>query len=85
MPGHSLAADIEELNFKDKPHYRNFYLVTQSRDFQRLKNVKFNSVLQAHHVQDDGSLSVYLANRDYINVEAGFNQLAAQIMMLKYA
>jgi hypothetical protein len=41
--------------------------------------------LQAQHATDDGSLSVYLADLDYINVEAGYDQLAAQIKMLQLA
>ena len=34
---------------------------------------------------DDGSLSVFLANRAYINVEAGYDELAMQIKMLRHA
>jgi len=85
LPGHELAEDATALNFNKSNHYRNFYLVTKENDFERLKSLNFNSILQALNATDDGSLSVYLANNDYINVEAGFNQLAEQIKMLKNA
>ncbi|AHE65938.1 hypothetical protein [Legionella oakridgensis] len=85
LPGHSLCLDARSLSYSDKFHYRNFYLVTQKNDFVRLKNLNFNSVWQSVNAKDDGSLSIYLAARDYINVEAGYDQLAAQINMLKNA
>lgn len=85
LPGHSLSAEAKKLHFHDKHQYRNFYLVTRDHDFLRLRDLKFNSVLQARQATDDGSLSVYLANRQYVNVEAGFDQLKAQIKMLQYA
>lgn len=44
--------------------------------------IGFNGVLQKASATDDGSLSVYLAKREYINVEAGYDQLKEQIHML---
>ncbi len=85
FPGHDAARDAQALNYNAKHHYRNFYLVTKEDDYQRLKKLNFNSIWQALNAQDDGSLSVYLAGSDYINVEAGYDQLAAQIQMLKHA
>jgi hypothetical protein len=85
LPGHELASDAQALNLNAHHHYRNFYLVTKQNDYQRLKKLNFNSILQAFSATDDGSLSVYLADSDYVNVEAGYDQLAAQIKMLKYA
>ena len=85
LPGHDMAHDAKSLNYCDESGHRNFYLVTRPLDYIRLKDLNFNSVLQAEHATDDGSLSVYLAGRDYINVEAGYDQLLAQIKMLKYA
>ena len=85
LPGHSYAGEAESIHFHDKAHYRNFYLVTRKQDFNRLKKLNFNEILQSPQPEDDGSLSVYLANRAYINVEAGFDQLKAQIKMLKCA
>ncbi len=85
LPGHHLAQEGRALNVHDKGHYRNFYMVTKNRDYRRLKALSFNSVWQAKNPADDGSLSVYLSAREYINVEAGYDQLTAQIKMLQYA
>lgn len=85
LPGHSLSFDADAINYHNKHQFRNFFLVTQQKDYQRLKQLKFNSILQSKHAENDGSLSVFLANRDYINVEAGYDQLAAQIKMLQTA
>lgn len=85
FPGHGLADDAKAWSFNKHAHYRNFYLVTKKNDYVRLKKLNFNSIWQSLHATDDGSLSVYLASRDYINVEAGYNQLAVQIKMLKQA
>lgn len=85
LPGRALAADAKALNVSTSRYFRNFYLVTQKKDYVRLKDMKFNSVLQTKTPSDDGSLSVYLAGSQYVNVEAGFDQLSAQIYMLKYA
>jgi hypothetical protein len=85
LPGHSLASQAQNLNVKDTCRCRNFYLVTQMKDYLRLKKWNFNEILQTKKPADDGSLSVYLAKREYINVEAGYNQLAAQVKMLQLA
>lgn len=85
MPGHELAADVQDLYINPGLYYRNFYLVTQLNDYLRLKKEGFNGVLQKKSVQDDGSLSVLFAKSEYINVEAGFDQLAEQVIMLQHA
>lgn len=85
FPGADMAHDAAALNYNPEYYYRNFYLVTKKDDYIRLKSLKFNSILQAITATDDGSLSVYLAERDYINVEAGYDQLAQQINMLNHA
>ena len=85
LPGHELAADARALHVNQEHFFRNFYLVTQKKDYKRLSQLKFNSILQAVKATDDGSLSVFLANTHYINVEAGYDQLVAQIKMLRRA
>ncbi len=85
FPGRNLASDARALNFNQGLSSRNFYLVTQKSDYVRLKKLNFNSIWQASEATDDGSLSVYLATRNYVNVEAGYSQLAAQVKMLKHA
>ena len=83
--GQPLAAEARAVSIRHGNYYRNFCLVTQRKDYVHLKKMRINSIWQAAHATDDGSLSVYLAHRDYVNVEAGYDQLAAQIRMLKYA
>ena len=85
FPGRNLATDARALNFSQGHYYRNFYLVTQKSDYVRLKKLNFNSIWQSARASDDGSLSVYLATRNYVNTEAGYGQLAAQVNMLKHA
>ncbi len=85
LPGADLAHDALFLYVNSQHYYRNFYLVTRESDFRRFKQLQFNSICQAPQAEDDGSLSVFLANRDYINVEAGYDQLAMQVKMLQYA
>ncbi len=80
--GQVLASEVRAIHVDEKQFYRNFFLVTQKDDFLRLKRLNYNSVWQARHPKDDGSLSVYLANRAYISVEAGHHQLQSQIRML---
>lgn len=82
LPGHNLAHEAQKLNMSPQNYYRNFYLVTQVKDYVRLKTDGFNGVLQRKAATDDGSLSILLAQSDYINVEAGYNQLNEQVKML---
>jgi len=84
-PGAGLADEAEALHVPHPKAYRNFYLVTKKTDYTRLKHSDFNAVLQASTPDDDGSLSVYLTSKPYVNVEAGYDQLAAQIKMLRAA
>lgn len=81
--GETLEKDAKALHVADALAYRNFFLVTQKSDYQRLKNLDYNILLQADSAEDDGSLSVYLASKPYVNVEAAYDALDAQIQMLK--
>jgi hypothetical protein len=85
LPGHELAKDAKALHMSPDNYYRNFYLVTRLSDFLRLKLEGFNGILQKPSATDDGSLSIYLAKSEYINVEAGYDQLPEQIKMLERA
>lgn len=85
LPGHELAHDAKALHMDPNNYFRNFYLVTKFRDYLRLKMEGFNGILQKPSATDDGSLSIYLARQEYINVEAGFDQLMEQIRMLQRA
>jgi hypothetical protein len=83
--GKCLHRDAKALHLGHEHFFRNFYLVTRSHDYERLKALHYNAVLQSRAATDDGSLSVFLAHRNYVNVEAGYGQLQAQIDMLKRA
>ena len=85
LPRHSLAGDAQNLYLKQQSNYRNFFLVTKYNDFSRFKQLGFNVVEQAPNVTDDGSMSVALAKRQYVNVEAAYDQLHQQIDMLNHA
>lgn len=85
LPGHELAHEAKALHRNPYLYYRNFYLVTQPQDFNRLKLKGFNGVLQKPSATDDGSLSILMAKNQYINVEAGYDQLMEQIKMLEQA
>lgn len=82
LPGHKLAADAQVIHMSPNNYYRNFYLVTQFKDYLRLKMNGFNGILQRKSATDDGSMSIFLAKSQYINVEAGYNQLSEQVKML---
>jgi hypothetical protein len=81
------AAKTAQQGFVHKNPQRSlndFFLVTREGDFQQLKAMGFNVVLQDNeNVKDDGSLSVYCKNRRYINIEAAHGHLNEQIEMLK--
>lgn len=85
FPNHDLAHDAQSLHINKRLFHRNFYLVNKRHDYLRFKQANFNSVWQSGHAADDGSLSVFLQCVHYINVEAGYDQLAEQIKMLRYA
>lgn len=85
LKDHQLQRDVRAIHLTRKQAHRNFYLVTRGATYRRLKRLGFNVVWQARQVTDDGSLSVYMAKRDYVNVEAGYDAYAKQLRMLKFA
>lgn len=85
LPGKMLEHDAQAIHMAPENYFRNFYLVTKISDFLRLKSKGYNGILQKPSATDDGSLSIYLAKTDYINVEAGYDQLVEQIKMLHQA
>lgn len=82
LPSYPLRADVIDLNYLKANSFRNFYLVTSVFDYERLKDLSYNVALQSPLVKDDGSLSYYYAQTNYINVEAAYGDLKAQIKML---
>jgi len=85
LPTHSLAGDAKKLHHQARSSYRNFYFVTLNKEFARLSFNQFNVALQSRIAQNDGSLSYYLANRNYINIETSYGQLSTQLKMLYHA
>ncbi|MGC1183439.1 MAG: protein tyrosine phosphatase, partial [Legionella sp.] len=85
LPGKTLEHDAQAICMLPQNYYRNFYVVTRSSDFLRLKSQGYNGVLQKNTATDDGSLSIYLAKNKYINVEAGYDQFIEQVKMLQHA
>jgi hypothetical protein len=85
-PGGWLSDGIAEAHVNAAHSKHDFFFVTDARFYAYLKNRNFNVVLQDNDaVPDDGSLSVYFAQRNipYINVEAAMEHLESQIEMLK--
>lgn len=85
FPHRQLSANVHSIYFKPHSSSRNFYLVTSKRDYLRLKNIGFNVVLQKSAALNDGSLSYFLANKKYINIETAYKKLSTQLKMLDYA
>lgn len=82
FPCHELEKDAQAIHYLENSNYRNFYFVTQQQAYERLKELAFNVALQAEKAQDDGSLSYFLAEKNYINIEAAHGQLPEQLKML---
>jgi hypothetical protein len=82
----TLENDAQRINYNPNHDPDNFFYVTDESVFLRLKEEKFNVVLQNDlTVTDDGSLSVYCAREgiSYINVEAQHSKRKKQEEMLK--
>ena len=79
---HTEASDVFKAQEKDPD---DFFLVTELKDFDYLKALNENVVLQNDNPTDDGSLSVYCRknNIPYINIEAENDHKAQQTNMLK--
>lgn len=85
FPKHPLHGDAAKLNYRPGTSARNFYFVTQYDEYKRLSAESFNIALQSRHAQNDGSLSFYLTKKNYINIEAAYGDLQAQLLMLEHA
>lgn len=85
FPDCPLVNDAKAFYYQPETNYRNFYFVTQDDEFNRLKKLNFNVALQAPNAVDDGSLSFYFSDKNYINIEAGYGELLTQLKMLYVA
>jgi len=71
-PGGSEASATQSLSINDDQDPDDFILTTDSRINKRAVRIGVNSILHKRRAFDDGSLSVYMANkgRNYTNVDA---------------
>ncbi len=85
LPGAEYAADARAVYVNPTMDVDDFYFVTDSLLFQKLKYQHLNVVLQQNAtVTDDGSLSVYCGKRGipYVNVEAQHGHQKVQEEMI---
>ncbi len=82
--GGQYETDAAQVNRVPGVDVDNFFFTTESYLFSALSAKGFNVVLQSKNVRDDGSLSVYAAQKNipYVNVEAQHGSVAAQQQML---
>ena len=76
----------DQISIKQPGLPRNFFLCTDPKDFDVLKQSPFNVVLQSKPDPDDGSLSRLAARRGfrYINLECAIGEYDAQMERLKW-
>ncbi len=87
--GYSMRDEVgisDAVHEPDPENPRDFLLVTDAGDFARIRQGKFNAVLQSQVKTDDGSFSVVAATRGvrYVNSEAALGNLAKQRAMLDF-
>jgi hypothetical protein len=78
------ASDATSIKQPSQP--RNFYLCTDPKDFEILKQSPFNVVLQSKPDPDDGSMSRLAARRGfrYINLECAIGEYEAQMERVRW-
>lgn len=88
--GYSVKEEIpisNEVSLPDEQNPHEFFLVTDPRDFERMKTSPYNVVLQNKPAgDDDGSLSRLMAARGvrYVNLEVGLGKVEKQREMLAW-
>lgn len=83
--GGDYANDAAKVYVNKRKDADDFFLTTSPRIYQYLKKKGFNILLQDNSkVTDDGSLSVYAAQKNiaYLNIEAQHGHLQQQLTML---
>ncbi len=78
------ASDLTSIRQPAQP--RNFFLCTNPRDFEILRQSPYNVVLQTRPDPDDGSLSRLAARRGfrYINLECAIGEREAQEQRMRW-
>ena len=79
-------ASSDQTSIKQPAQPRNFYLCTDPKDYDLLKQSPFNVVLQSKPDPDDGSLSRLAARRGfrYINLECAIGEYEAQLERVRW-
>jgi hypothetical protein len=88
QPGHKLDRAAATVHVSTTRRPGDFFYVTNERFFAWLQARDFNVMLQDNaNVPDDGSLSVYCAQRGipYLNIEAHHDHLEEQVLMVRAA
>jgi len=79
-------ASSDQTSIKQPAQPRNFFLCTDPKDYEVLKQSPFNVVLQSKPDPDDGSLSRLAARRGfrYINLECAIGEYEAQLERVRW-
>jgi hypothetical protein len=76
--------DVQAVHASEYHDEDNFFLTTDRKLFQSLRESGYNVILQHKKASDDGSLSVYFGrrNKSYVNVEAEAGKVKDQEQMI---
>jgi hypothetical protein len=79
-----LKKDVQAIFSNDSHDVDNFFLTTDRKIFNSLRESGYNVILQHKKADDDGSLSIFYGrrNRSYVNVEAETGQVKQQEQMI---
>ena len=80
----ALRKDVKALHASELQDEDNFFLTTDRKLYQALRDGGFNVILQNRKAADDGSLSIYYGrrNKSYVNVEAEIGKVREQEQMI---
>ena len=87
--GYSIKDEIpisDAVHMPDEANPRDFMLVTDPSDFEKIKKGRFNAVLQKTLRNDDGSFSVLALSKSirYVNIEAALGNFDKQQAMISF-
>lgn len=80
----SFKKDVQAIHASEHHDEDNFFLTTDRKLYQSLRESGYNVILQHKKAADDGSLSVYFGrrNKSYVNVEAESGKVKDQEQMI---
>jgi hypothetical protein len=81
------SKDANDVFISQNEDTDDFFIVTNRADFDYLKSLNQNVVLQSENAEDDGSLSIYCQKKGipYINIEAQHGHKDKQVKMIEMA